>query len=87
MRTERSGDFRMESDQRYYWRRASEELYAAARAVTPAAQTRRRRLAESYLSRLRELPAERRPEGAELRMPPLCASNDQLFEWPLPREP
>lgn len=55
----------MESDQRYYWRRASEELHAAARAVTPAARSRRRALAESYLDRLKELVRDR-PEGPEL---------------------
>jgi hypothetical protein len=45
----------MESNQRYYWRRASEELYAASRAITPAAESRRRELAQSYLDKLREL--------------------------------
>ena len=75
----------MESDQRYYWRRASEELYAAARAVTPAAQTRRRQLAESYLKRLRELATERQQDG-EIRMLSPCAANDPLIEWPLRRD-
>ncbi|MGF1549026.1 MAG: hypothetical protein ACFBQW_00600 [Sphingomonadaceae bacterium] len=45
----------MESDQRYYWRRASEELHAAAHAVTPAARTRRLELAESYFRKLKAL--------------------------------
>ncbi|TMJ15703.1 MAG: hypothetical protein E6G94_06305 [Alphaproteobacteria bacterium] len=45
----------MESNERYYWRRASEELYAASRAITPAAETRRRQLAQTYLDKLREL--------------------------------
>ncbi len=38
----------MESNQRYFARRASEELRAAARAVTPEARARRRQLAESF---------------------------------------
>jgi hypothetical protein len=38
----------MESNQRYFARRASEELRAAARAVTPEARARRRALAESF---------------------------------------
>ena len=42
----------MESDERYYWRRAQEELAAAARAVTPAAAQPRRELATSFLLKL-----------------------------------
>lgn len=38
----------MESNQRYYARRAVEELRAASRAVTPEAQARRRALAEMF---------------------------------------
>jgi hypothetical protein len=38
----------MESNVRYYQRRASEERRAAARAVTPEAQARRSALAESF---------------------------------------
>ncbi|MGF1550642.1 MAG: hypothetical protein ACFBQW_08990 [Sphingomonadaceae bacterium] len=38
----------MESNQRYYARRASEEMRAAARAVTPEAYARRRALAEEF---------------------------------------
>ena len=38
----------MESNERYYARRAVEELRAAARAVTPEAQARRRALAEAF---------------------------------------
>ena len=45
----------MESDQRYYWRRASEELSAAARAVTPEARLRRRQLAETYVRKLQAI--------------------------------
>jgi hypothetical protein len=45
----------MESDTRYYRRRAVEELAAADRAVTSAARERRLQLVELYLDRLREL--------------------------------
>lgn len=45
----------MESDLRYYVRRASEEARAAARAITPAAQERRLMLAEQFNRRIAEL--------------------------------
>ena len=45
----------MESNQRYYARRASEEMRAAERAVTPEARARRRALAELFESKAREL--------------------------------
>jgi hypothetical protein len=38
----------MESNRRYYERRAVEELRAAARAVTPEARARRRALADLF---------------------------------------
>lgn len=38
----------MESNERYFARRAVEELRAAARAVTPEAKARRRALAEAF---------------------------------------
>ena len=80
----------MESDQRYYWRRASEELYAAARAVTPAGQNRRRQMAELYVRRWRELPLERTEEeessGALPMAHELQELSRRLLEWPLPRE-
>jgi hypothetical protein len=41
----------MESNERYYARRAVEELRAAARAVTPEARERRRALAEAFMRR------------------------------------
>jgi hypothetical protein len=56
----------MESNHRYYWRRASEELQAAARAVTPAAQQRRRQLAESYFRKLCDLPTRQEAELGSL---------------------
>ena len=45
----------MESDLRFYERRASEETRAAARAITPAAQARRMLLAERFNRRVMEL--------------------------------
>jgi len=59
----------MVSNQRYYERRASEELRAAARAVTPAARERRRALADQFARKA----AECRPGeaiAAELAMIP-----------------
>ena len=48
----------MESDARFYRRRASEELAAASRAVTEAARERRMMMAEIFLDRLKALEAE-----------------------------
>jgi len=48
------GDFPLDSDQRFYWRRAAAEFQAAARAVTPAARARRNDLAETYVRRLKD---------------------------------
>ena len=45
----------MESNERYYRRRAIHELNAARTAVTESAMRRRRALAETYLKRLAEL--------------------------------
>ncbi|HZG09083.1 MAG TPA: hypothetical protein VEZ70_08905 [Allosphingosinicella sp.] len=44
----------MESNFRYYQRRAHEEMRAAARAVTPEAKARRRALAESFAQKASE---------------------------------
>jgi hypothetical protein len=44
----------LESNQRYFARRATEELRAAARAVTPEGQARRRALAESFALKARQ---------------------------------
>jgi hypothetical protein len=45
----------VESNLRYYARRAAMEAAAAAKAVTPEAQMRRQALAERYAAKLREL--------------------------------
>jgi hypothetical protein len=47
----------VESDIRYYSRRAAAELLAARRAVTPEARARRMVLAQSYQEKLRALGA------------------------------
>lgn len=47
----------MESDARFYRRRANEELAAASRAVTDAARERRMMMAEIFLDRLKALEA------------------------------
>lgn len=48
----------MESDERFYRRRAAEELAAASRAVTDAARERREQLAQIFLARLNDSNAE-----------------------------
>ena len=45
----------MEPDERYFRRRASEELAAARRAVTEAARERRLMLADTFLQRLKSV--------------------------------
>lgn len=47
----------MESDVRFFRRRANEELAAAGRAVTEAARARRLVLADAFLERLRAVEA------------------------------
>jgi hypothetical protein len=51
----------MESNQRYYRRRAIEEHRAAARAVTPEARARRRALAEEFEEKARRFERECAP--------------------------
>jgi len=47
----------LETDIRYYRRRACEEMSAATRAVTPAARARRLQLVGRYLDHLKALNA------------------------------
>lgn len=47
----------MESDDRYYFRRACEEFAASIRAITPASERRHRELAETFLGRVKTLDA------------------------------
>ena len=44
----------MESNERYYARRAVEELRAADRALTPEGKARRRALAEAFEAKARQ---------------------------------
>ena len=44
----------MESNERYYARRAREELRAAERALTPEGKARRRALAEAFQAKARQ---------------------------------
>jgi hypothetical protein len=44
----------MESNERYYARRANEELRAAERALTPEGKARRTALAEAFLDKARQ---------------------------------
>ena len=72
----------MESDIRYYRRRANEELAAAGRAVTVAARDRRMQLADIFLERLNGL----QPVGAlEGEFQPAAAANTagrrSAFDW------
>lgn len=57
----------MESDMRFYRRRANEEIAAADRAVTEAARERRIQLAGIFLERLRELETRSAFEWADER--------------------
>lgn len=47
----------MDSDPRYYWRRACEEMAAASRAVTPAARARHVQLLRMFVDRLKAINA------------------------------
>jgi hypothetical protein len=58
----------VESDIRFYRRRASEELAAANRAVTEAARERRMMLAGVFLERLKDL-GRGEPAALSLLMP------------------
>jgi hypothetical protein len=58
----------MESNERYYARRAREELSAAARALTPEARARRRALADAFTLKARSCAAEIAPLLERLEM-------------------
>jgi hypothetical protein len=64
----------VESDIRFYRRRASEELAAAGRSVTQSARERRLALAGVFLERLKALEAS---AGAEL----FAADQASAFQW------
>ena len=52
---ERRGEVAVESNGRYYMRRAALEAAAARQAVTPEAAMRRQALAENFARKAREL--------------------------------
>jgi hypothetical protein len=70
----------VESDVRYYRRRACEELAAATRSVTDAARERRMQLVALYVERLRELNEPSPFSDREL------ASGGAAFQWANDRE-
>ena len=65
----------MESDIRFYRRRANEELAAAGRAVTESARERRMMMARVFLERLKALGASR------MAMDGLAAAELSAFDW------
>lgn len=64
----------MESDTRFFQRRAQEELAAARRAVTSAARDRRMKLADIFFRRFEAAEALKRPRD------PSSKANQQLRE-------
>ena len=76
----------MESDIRYYRRRAHEEMAAATRAVTDAARGRRLQLVDLYVQRLAALAAPNPFSEHDFAraIGPLAAARDHrsAFAWP-----
>jgi hypothetical protein len=64
----------MESDVRFFRRRANEELAAAGRAITPAARERRLILADAFLQRLKAVEATTEAQMAFVAEP-------AAFDW------
>ena len=73
----------MESDIRFFRRRASEELAAANRAVTESARERRMILAGVFLERLKVLEASRATADSGLA----AAERGPAFKWAKLRSP
>lgn len=71
----------MESNVRFYRRRANEELAAADRAVTPAARARRMQLAGAFLQRLKAVEAEALLSEREMQALTGIADGRPVFEW------
>lgn len=67
----------MESNDRFFRRRASEEMKAASRAVTEAARERRMRLANIFLERLKDA-EQREATSASIVASP---HEHSAFEW------
>jgi hypothetical protein len=70
----------VESDVRFYRRRASEELAAAGRAVTEAARERRMVLAGTFLERLKSVEAAYLEAERGLAAPDGAISSS-VFKW------
>ena len=64
----------MESNVRFFRRRANEELAAAGRSITEAARERRLILADAFLQRLKAVEASAEAEMAFAEEPP-------VFDW------
>ena len=71
----------MESNSRFFRRRANEELAAADRAVTPAARARRMQLAGAFLQRLTAVEAEALLSEREMQALINAADGRSVFEW------
>jgi hypothetical protein len=71
----------MESDARFYRRRANEELAAAGRAVTDAARDRRMRLAELFLQRLQASEARDVLAECGINAGALAKPDPSAFDW------
>jgi hypothetical protein len=71
----------MESDARFYRRRANEELAAAGRAVTDAARDRRMRLAELFLQRLQASEARDVLAECGINAGALAKLDPSSFDW------
>ena len=67
----------MESDVRFFRRRANEELAAASRAITEAARERRLILADAFLQRLRAVEAA----AAAPELDTAFAPERPVFDW------
>ena len=71
----------MESDARFYRRRANEEIAAANRAVTAAARERRLLLAETFLERLRASEARSVLIDCGMAVTTTGLYDPSAFEW------
>lgn len=71
----------MESNVRFFRRRANEELAAADRAVTPAARARRMQLAGAFLQRLKATEAEALLSEREMQALVSVDDGRPAFEW------
>ena len=79
------GESVVETDVRYYRRRACEEMGAANRAVTEAARERRLQLVDLYLQRLAALQAPNPFDGDDYvrsRGPAAAARDRHAVSWP-----